>query len=308
MEFHSDFNVNNLEKIIVEPSEKGLGEKILKLEFMGGGSYGRVFKATTAKGGYALKAYRRKGMQESEAFQLKILAENTPVPMPKVLFTFENENLSLLAMTLIEGKNVLNPEFIFKSRTKKNAFSKDVIKGMLSWHEVTGDRYGFLNEPTYENWHEFYKKEKVEKMFNLLRENESKISPKKLELLEKATEIYEKIGDEPEEPVLIHGDLNIMNMMADPKSFKLTGFIDPYSSMWANREYDLFQLRNMWGDSFGLYEEYKKQYPLSKESDFRVAYYGAVNEMLCSYESGEAIALWQNVCLRALKREMKYFR
>ena len=45
--------------------------------------------------------------------------------------------------------------------------------------------------------------------------------------------------------------------MADKKTFKLTGFIDPCGSIWADREYDLFQLRNMWGDAYGLYETYK---------------------------------------------------
>lgn len=37
-----------------------------------------------------------------------------------------------------------------------------------------------------------------------------------------------------------------MNIMADPKTLKLTAFIDPCTSIWADREYDLFQLRNMW--------------------------------------------------------------
>ena len=77
------------------------------------------------------------------------------------------------------------------------------------------------------------------------------------ELLEKGFDVFKEIYEEPLYPVLIHGDLNIMNIMADPKDMSLTGFIDPCGSMWADREYDLFQLRNMWGDAYGIYETYK---------------------------------------------------
>ena len=63
-------------------------------------------------------------------------------------------------------------------------------------------------------------------------------------MLCEATELYDKYEDEPKFPVLIHGDLNIMNIMADKKTFYLNGFIDPCGSMWADREYDLYQLQN----------------------------------------------------------------
>ncbi|MBO5433048.1 MAG: phosphotransferase, partial [Clostridia bacterium] len=69
--------------------------------------------------------------------------------------------------------------------------------------------------------------------------------------------IFYSLPEEKTNPVLIHGDLNIMNIMADPKTLELTAFIDPCGSLWSDREYDLFQLRNMWGDAYGLYETYK---------------------------------------------------
>ena len=105
-------------------------------------------------------------------------------------------------------------------------------------------------------------------------------------------------------PVLIHGDLNIMNIMADPKTFELTGFIDPCDSMWANREYDLYQLRNMWGDLYGIYDTYKKYAKLSDNCDFKIAYYGFVNEIKCFRNSGEDFAIWRGIWSRRLKKEL----
>ena len=77
-----------------------------------------------------------------------------------------------------------------------------------------------------------------------------KYSKKNFKVLEKAAEFYRTNINEPEKAVLIHGDLNIMNIMADKKTMKLNGFIDPCNTLWADREYDLFQLLNMWGTVF----------------------------------------------------------
>ncbi len=310
MQMHENFNVKALSSMMHEKMQLVTGEKITRLKFSGGGSYGRVFKAQTQNGNIlALKAYRRKGMQNEEAAQLKILRENTHVPMPEVLFTHEDEDISLLAMSFIEGRNVLDPRYLLKSKTQKQSFAKEVVGGMLCWHEVKNEKFGKLESPDFNSWHDYYKAEKLEPLFSLIKERSEngKFKKETLDTLLKAYKIYEKIGDEPKEAVLIHGDLNIMNIMAKPKDLSLTGFIDPCGCMWASREYDLYQFRNMWGDKFGLYEEYKKNFPLSKESDFRVAFYAAINEFDCFFKSGETFALWQGVCMNMLKKEMKNF-
>ena len=157
---------------------------------------------------------------------------------------------------------------------------------------------------------EFYIEEKAKKDLEGLRGlmEKGKFSKKNYELLEKAFEIFKSLTDEPECPVLIHGDLNIMNIMADPKTLNLTAFIDPCACMWAEREYDLFQLRNMWGDAYGLYETYKEKHPLSEYADFRVAYYAAMHEASMRLSGGIAITLWEDLNNMRLRREMKKIR
>ncbi len=287
---------------------KELNKKADKIKFIGGGSFGRVYK-TVLSGGetIAVKAYRIQGSQYEEAQQLELLSANTSVNMPEVLFTYEDKDTAILAMSFCPGQNVLNPMFLLKNKEQKQKFADDVISGMLEWHSVTNDKFGDLSNPKYDSWLEYYKKEKQEPWLAALKElsNNGKFSKKKLQLLTEATEIFNTLPDEKTTPVLIHSDLNIMNIMADPKTLKLTAFIDPCACMWADREYDLFQLRNMWGDAYGLYETYKQKYKLSKYADFRVAYYGAMNEAHCRLGGGLIMPLWEVLCNNRLKKEIK---
>lgn len=288
-------------------SEK-LNKEAVKIRFIGGGSYGRVYKATLSDGeSIAIKGYKLQGMHTEEAYQLDFLSKNTSIKMPEVLFAYEDDDTAILAMSFVEGQNVLNPIYLLKSKKQKQRFADEVIAGMLQWHSVTNDKFGSLSNPTYDSWYDYYKTEKQEpwlKALNKLSDN-GKFSRKKMQLLYDATELFNSLPQENTTPVLIHADLNIMNIMADTKTFKLTAFIDPCGSIWADREYDLFQLRNMWGDAYGLYETYKRKYPLSEFADFRVAYYGAMLEVSMRLKGGHTIPLWEDLNFARLKKEMK---
>ena len=285
-----------------------LKKEAQKIKFIGGGSFGRVYKTVLSDGEIiAVKAYRVQGSQYEEAEQINLLSSKTNVKMPEVLFTYEDENTAILAMTFVDGKNVLNPTFLMKSKSQKQKFADDVVSGMLQWHSIENDKFGSLSNPVYDSWYEYYKTENQLPWLEGLKElsEKGKFSKKKLKLLTTATELFNKLPKEKTKPVLIHGDLNIMNIMADQKTLNLTAFIDPCGSMWADREYDLFQLRNMWGDAYGLYETYKQKYELSEYADFRVAYYGAMNEAHCRLGGGLILPLWELLWNSRLKKEMK---
>ena len=295
-------------KVIPDIIAQKLDKKIAEIKFIGGGSFGRVYKVTLDSGEVlALKAYRVQLSQYQEECQLKLLGKNTSVKMPQVLFTYEDDETAALAMSFVEGQNVLSVGFLMKSRAQKQQFAKAVVEGMLGWHSVKGEKYGSLTEPTYGSWYEYYKKEKQEPWLKALSEltQKGKFSRKKLELLTEATELFNSLPEESTEPVLIHADLNIMNIMADPKTLELTAFIDPCGSIWADREYDLFQLRNMWGDAYGIYEEYKKHYKASEYTDFRVAYYASMHEASMRLGGGLIMPLWEELNNARLKKEMK---
>ena len=79
-------------------SEK-LNKKAVSFKFIGGGSYGRVYKTFLSDGEIiAVKGYKLQEMQHEESQQLKFLSEHTSVNMPKVLFTYEDDNTAILAI------------------------------------------------------------------------------------------------------------------------------------------------------------------------------------------------------------------
>ncbi len=301
-------NDNHLNSLIKNVVADTLDENIIHLKFIGGGSNGKVYSVITEKNKrFAVKAFRIKGAMQKESNQMILLSKHTKTQMPEVLFLYEDNETALMGMTFIEGKNVLNPYFVLKNKSKKEKFANAVVDTMLEWHSVMVDKFGDMENPSYENWRDYYITEKQKPFLEGLSKlaDNGKFSKKNLALLKQATEIYNNLPDESEKPVLIHGDLNIMNIMADPKSLDLMGIIDPSGSIYANREYDLFQLRNMWGDTFGLYDTYKNKSTLTEFTDFRVAYYGAMNEASCRLSGGLIMPLWEVLWNRKLKKEIR---
>ncbi len=293
---------------LAEIAEQQLQVPVDDLKYLGGGSFGKVFKATKPDGKFiVLKAYRKPNMNINEARQLNLLSENTRVKMPKVYFTHSQDDIAVMCMSYIEGKNTLNPIFLSKSKNTYENFAKDVVNGMSDWHNVTNDKYGYIDNPSYASWKDFFFEEKVNPQLNGLKKlvEGGNFNSKTYTLLCDAAKTFEEIVEEPECPVLTHCDLNIMNIMADAKTMKLTGFIDPCGSMWADKEYDLFQLQNMWGNKFKLYETYKAINKTSANCDFKIAFYGALNENACRLSGGLTFALWEMLWNNRLRKIMK---
>jgi len=306
MNLNDKFLLKKLPKI----AEEYLNTPITDLKFIGGGSFGKVYKCTNNNGEtIILKAYHVSGMEKTEAEQLKLLSANTNVKMPTVYFTHNDNEIAVLCMSFLEGKNTLDPSFLLKSKAQKIAFANDVIDGMLGWHKVIGEKYGELENAVYNSWKEFYIENKAQHDLAGLKKlmDDGKYSKKNYNLLCRGLDIFKEVVNEPKSPVLIHGDLNIMNIMADPRTMKLTGFIDPCGSMWADPEYDLFQLLNMWGNAYGLYDTYKSKSEISEHCDFKVAFYGALHENSMRLKGGLVVPIWEIQNNTRLKKAIKKY-
>ena len=189
MNLDNKFLLEKLPKI----AEKHLSERIDGLKFIGGGSFGKVYRCTKVDGeAIILKAYHVSGMEKTEAQQLEILGANTSVKMPQVYFTHNDDEIAVLCMSFIDGKNALDPSFLLKSKTQKEAFANDVVDGMLQWHNVKGEKFGYLENATYDSWKEFYIENKVSRDLAGLKKlmDEGKYSKKNYDLLCRGLEIF----------------------------------------------------------------------------------------------------------------------
>ena len=283
------------------------GCEVQSIAYLGGGSFGFVFKATVDRAPFTriMKACRTDGMANSEAAALRLLRETGTVRVPEVYFTFAATNdipLDFICMEAVPGRDCFtNLGAHFHTRKTKQRFADAVTAAMYVWHSRTNERFGLLEAPAFEDWLGFYRPF-AEDVLNAARRltAEGALQKRVLRVMERAWAQFDLIFSEPVPAAsLIHGDMNPMNILAD-RRLRLTAVIDPLESKWADPEYDLFQLRNLGGDRFRLYETYKQHYPTSKNCDLKTAFYALFHEVYVFVISG----FKSNFILNPLVRRM----
>ncbi len=284
---------------------------VKSVKYVGGGSFGFVYKAEIDHAPYTviMKACRTKGICAREANELRRLGEDSVVKVPKVYFTFtatQEIPIDFICMEFVEGTNCFT-DFgkLLNSRKTKARFADEVTSAIRHWHEQTNDKFGLLDHAVYDEWLDFYRpfaEEILEEAKKL--ESENKLEKNVVVSMERAWAAFSFIFSEKvERACLIHGDLNVMNVMTD-KHLNITAIIDPLESKWADVEYELFQLRNLTGDRFGLYETYKKKYPVSEKCDLKTAFYALYHEVYAYLRSGVKVDFILKPLVKRMNREL----
>lgn len=248
-------------------------------------------------------------MLEKETYDLTLLAANSTVKLPRVLFSRKADDeipVDCYGMELINGGNaVFSLSLLLQSKRKRKQFADEVTTALHNIHCHKSEKFGDTLQPTYSNWLEFYKpfaKQiliKAEEIFL-----NGKLPKKVIETMRAAWEKFDIIfSEEVAEACLIHGDINIANIMID-KKHKLSGFIDPLNSMYADREYDLFQFDNLTGKRFFLRETYIKKYGASKFCNAKCAFYGLFHEVYSYIKSGMLVNFIMNPLVENMNKRL----
>ncbi len=303
----------NTEEFIRISTKRKFNQKTDSIKYIGAGSFGKIYKAEAKSNSYIFKIYSKAGMADKEAEALRLLAENDAVKIPKVYFIhtadngFEND---VICMEFIKGKNALfNAKLLFADRKRKQKFADDVIRGINAIHKIKNAKFGFIGNPVYDSWTDFYK-EFADDIYNRAVTENKKGNFHKyiLNTMTQAINSFDKIFSENvSEAVLIHGDLNVMNIMVD-ESFKITAFIDPLNSMYADREYELFQLTNLTGNVFGLYNTYKASHKTSPNCEAKCAFYSLFNEAMVYLNTGRYTSFIMLNAILKMKKELSRLR
>lgn len=283
---------NTAKKYAEQIAKQKIGQAIKKIKYLGGGSFGRVYGIEFANGKkIVIKFLRTKDMLDKEVYDLKLLADNCPVKMPNVLFVQKADNripVDCYGMEYIDGKNALRSlGMLVQSKRKREEFADKVTTALHSIHCYKSDKFGDTMSPDCTDWVDYYKPfakavlDKAEEMFRA-----KMLSEKIIAAMRAAWDKFDIIFSERvEEACLIHGDLNIANIIVG-KKYQISGFIDPLYSMCADKEYDLFQFDNLTGKRFYLRATYMRKYGASKYCDVKCAFYGLWNEVYCYIKSG----------------------
>ncbi len=259
---------------------------------IGGGFYADVyFFDRNGKEPQIIKVYKSGGIILKEVAQIKTLSEYALYPMPEVLWTHiadDEFSKDILAMNCLEGENGGNAFYLNPSKRIKLA--EQVIDNLIAFHNVhNSDGFGEIDgDKYYETFNEYYKEKAVAilNMANKLKED-GQLTEYVLSVVRNAVENFDKIFCLPiTESSLIHGDYNMWNIMIDKKNCKVTAVIDPCGCMWADSEYDLYQLNNANGKHLKLFETYAKKKKLSENCLQKMAFYELFTEIEHYYNSG----------------------
>lgn len=248
-------------------------------------------------------------MLEKEIYDLQLLAANCTVKIPRVLFSRKADGeipVDCYGMELIEGSNaVFSLGLLLKSKRNRKQFADEVTTALHNIHCCKNEKFGDTLCPTYSRWLDFYKPY-AEQILIIAEEMfcKDELPEKVIGTMRAAWEKFDIIfSEEVGEACLIHGDLNIANIMVD-KKHKLSGFIDPLNSMYADREYDLFQFDNLSGKLFYFRETYIKKYGASKFCDAKCAFYGLFHEVYSYIKSGMLVNFIMNPLVKNLNKRL----
>lgn len=288
-----------------------LGKSAVKVSYMGGGSFGRAVSVQCNDGQkLVVKFLRAKDMMVKEAHDLKLLAEYSTVRLPAVLFTRHSDEkipVDCYGMEQIEGKTSLFAlGMLLISKKRRKEFADKVTTALHAIHSCKNNKFGDTMNADCDSWLDYYRPFAAE----VLRKAEEYFAAGKLEekiifAMRAAWKKFDIIfSEEVKDACLIHGDLNVGNIMVG-KGYKITGFIDPLNSAYADREYDLFQFDNLTGKRFFLRETYIKKYGASRYCMQKLAFYGLWNEVYCYIKSGVLVNLIMNPLVKNMNERLK---
>ena len=229
---------------------------------IGEGFYGSVYLATLPKEPCraVIKWYKLSDNNQREASQLNLLRKHSFIKVPEVFAIHQVDGeipVPALVMEFIEG---VNASLLPTDHPNAEKFADQMVTNLVHLHQVRGECFG----AGYSDWYSCLR-EKIGVLHTRLHSQyEAVMAPEALRVADQSYQKMDLIFSEPVPyPSLIHSDYNLWNLLADPKTAKITAVIDPLDAGWADSELDLFHLQNAGGDRFGLLDRYREYRPLS---------------------------------------------
>lgn len=207
------------------------------------------------------------------------IRERVHFKIPETYFIAKNNNMSYLGMEYIEG--VSGRDLRLSQINDKKHLSENILKCFIDMQNVTNDKFGSYDNPTYSTWKEYYQ-DFFYKIYDfaIQKHNSGELDKKIIKALDYIKNNFNEIfSDEGCEAVLSHGDFWTPNMIFDTQKSEISGVVDPFKTRYVEPEYELFCLTLGLGQKLKLYKKYKKQFNVSKYCDLKIELYALCNEI-----------------------------
>ncbi len=234
--------------------------EIQQLNTLGKGFYAQTFYAKGPDQDYCMKIHNDELMAEKEFAQLTVLSQHCGwVRRP-----LQREG-RLLVLPFVPGVCMDQPDL---TNTNAQALCGQVATALVELHRIL---------PSVEvDWQQEYLSWIDKLKFELSTQTPDWVH-QQLTISTKTLEHF-FIPVKDDQASLIHGDINVWNILIDPKSHQLTGFIDPFESGFFHRELDLIHLDCARKD-LELLKTYQDLFPLTQGWRERMAIYGFCNDI-----------------------------
>lgn len=268
---------------LIKVFEKVFKTKPLYTKQINQGFYGWVFLIESDNKKIIAKVYKQLGYMNNEVLQLDMMRRYALVKVPEIYdVSHKNDNcfFDVMFMEYINGVNAADIKIT--DSKEKTKFSNQVVENLLAINEISNSEgFGsYLTNEYSKSWEEYYKSY-INSLYNSVCNKKPLLfSKKNVELMNKLFESYDKVFSIPvKESHLIHGDYNLWNLIADPQTNNLLAVIDPFESIFADRELELYQLQNANGDEYELLDNYASHIALSDNFVVKKPFYFFWNDL-----------------------------
>lgn len=281
------------------------------LDYVGGGmAGGNVYKAVidTAPYTLAVKTAKHADMLHEECFYIKYISQRVDIKLPKIYAEHVDDECNFMIMEYFDGYNCASDYLINSSRKNRLKVAAQLADNVIKLQEIKGDKYGELDNPIYDSWHDYYRPfvDMVQREAEILLKG-GYIKRAVMSAIKLGVSKYDMIFDEPiSPPTMIHGDYWAQNVMID-KDYNLIGVVDPFNCMWADSEYELFALNAVYGKKLPVLEAYLARKAVSTKFMLKNQFYILMSEVYWVVKLHHDNNNYLKVLVREFYKQLKAF-
>lgn len=222
----------------------------------------------------AVRYFSQPGLAEQEARKLMLLRQKGTVHVPTVYGVVLSERPPFHELLLVERLGGISAEVPAHSAQQWDSLEQQIIDGLSAWHSQSADGMsGYIDSSQNLSWPDWYF-QYTSVLFSLLQQKRpSVISADDQQILHRTQVRHDELFADLSQPnVMIHGNLELKNIIKDSHTDRLLAMVQPGRMLWAPAEYELFRL---WTEAAGqsLVLAYRQRYPLDEGFIWRSALY-----------------------------------